>query len=87
MPQRDRSLMHMTESKDLFPLTSYKHIVDHPAHIKGIGNFRSVLEYYVEGYTTLKLYLNEREVFLYSPLQHVTVISPARFEKIIPFDL
>ena len=64
MPQRDRSLMHMTKSKDSFPLTSYKHIIDHPVHIKGIGIFRSVLEYNVEGYTTLKLFVNEREIFM-----------------------
>ena len=64
MPQRDRSLMHMTESKDSFILTSYKYIADYLVHIKGIGIFRSVLEYYVEGYTTLKLFVNEREVFM-----------------------
>ena len=87
IPQRDRSAMPFINTKDALPLTSYQNIGDHPIPLRGIGIFRSVLDYYVVGYTTIKVFVNKKEILTYCPQPHVPGISSARFEDTIPIDI
>ena len=42
----------------------YQNIKDHPIALRGIGIFRSVLDYYVVGYTTIKVFVNKKVIML-----------------------
>ena len=87
IPQRDRSSMPFLNTEDALPLTSYKNIGDHPIPLRRLGIFRSVLVYYVVGYTTIKVFVDEKEILSYCPQPHEPGISSARFEETIPLDI
>ena len=87
IPQRDRSAMPFMDSKDAMPLTAYQNVGDYPISIEGIGIFRSVLQYYVAGHTTIKIFVNEIEVLTYCPQPHLPGTSSAKFEETIPINV
>ena len=85
-PLRDRSIFPLPNS-EVMPLTEFKNVEDTSILVRSLGIFRSMLNHYVAGDTSIRILIDGKEVKRVCPVPHRPGERSAPFDAVVPLNV